>query len=1069
MYNLKQYDMKRILLLSFMSFAIAFGALAQRTVSGKITSPEDGSGIPGVNVVLKGTTTGTTSDLDGNYRVSVPEEGGTLVYSFVGLEPQDQEIGARSVIDVAMTSDVKQLTEVVVTALGIERQEKSLTYAVQDVKGEDLTQARETNIVNSLSGQIAGVQVTNSNGAPGSSSRVVLRGASSLTGSNDPLFVVDGVPIDNQNFGNSGAYGGFDVPNGAADINPDDIASVSVLKGPVAAALYGNRAANGVILVTTKSGKGSKGLGVSVNSSTMFQTPLRTPDFQNSYGQGASDTYFEFVDGATGDGDGVDESWGAPLDVGLNFIQWNDFDKDMNYDGTPSPWVSYPDNVNDFYETGVQLSNNIAISGGNEDNSFRLSATNMQQDGIVPNTNFDRTNISGSASMRLVEGLEATMSANYIHSESDNLVQGGYDGQNPVQQTIWAGRNVNLPALADYNSLPLAPASTPSGGTPLNWNTRYQNNPYWLQDNNLNEYQKDRLIGNVKLAYQFTDWLSAYVRTGVDTWSSRTAEKTAVGTNGLTDGGFGLQNRNFIEANHFGMITANKTFGDFGVSLSVGGNIMQQQYTRVGGSIPGLELPGVYSVANLKSGTTPTFTNFLQEQQINSLLATGQVSFRDFVFMDFSARQETWSILPKANNSYLYPSVSVSLVLTEMFDIYSNTLSFLKLRAGWSEVGSSGQLNPYDNQQTFGFRATPWGSVPLSFNPGRLNNPNIAPETQTGFEIGVEGKLFNGRVNFDVTYYDQTSTDLIVSVDVSAASGFTSALDNVGELRNNGIEIQLGAKIIDTKDFKIGMNVNFASFNNEVIRVNNIPDDNAAININGGAGVSGQWNVNLQAQEGQAFGTLFGPKYLRDDNGNIVHVDGVPRIDTEFGILGGIQPDWTGGLGFNLSYKTLSLNTLIDAKMGGDIYSMTTTWGRYAGVLEETLIGREVGIVGDGTMNVGTSDEPSYVPNNVVVSAERYNKQAYSNDIAESSVFDASYVKLRQMTLNYKLPTQWFNNTPFKDVNIALVGRNLALLYSKIPHVDPESAFSSADGDQGIEFGQLPSVRSYGFNINFKL
>ncbi|MGK0251627.1 MAG: TonB-dependent SusC/RagA subfamily outer membrane receptor, partial [Gammaproteobacteria bacterium] len=274
MYNLKQYDMKRILLLSFMSFAIAFGALAQRTVSGKITSPEDGSGIPGVNVVLKGTTTGTTSDLDGNYRVSVPEEGGTLVYSFVGLEPQDQEIGARSVIDVAMTSDVKQLTEVVVTALGIERQEKSLTYAVQDVKGEDLTQARETNIVNSLSGQIAGVQVTNSNGAPGSSSRVVLRGASSLTGSNDPLFVVDGVPIDNQNFGNSGAYGGFDVPNGAADINPDDIASVSVLKGPVAAALYGNRAANGVILVTTKSGKGSKGLGVSVNSSTMFQTPL---------------------------------------------------------------------------------------------------------------------------------------------------------------------------------------------------------------------------------------------------------------------------------------------------------------------------------------------------------------------------------------------------------------------------------------------------------------------------------------------------------------------------------------------------------------------------------------------------------------------------------------------------------------------------------------------------------------------------------------------------------------------------------------------------------------------------
>lgn len=1056
--------MKRILLLSFMSFAVAFGALAQRTVSGKITSAEDGSGIPGVNVVLKGTTTGTTSDLDGMYRLSVPEEGGTLVFSFVGLEAQESEIGARSVIDVAMASDVKQLTEVVVTALGIERQEKSLTYAVQDVKGESITQAREANLINSLSGQIAGAQVTNSSGAPGSSSRVVLRGASSISGDNAPLFVVDGIPIDNGNYGSASAFGGFDVPNGAAEINPDDVASISVLKGPVAAALYGNRAANGVIIVTTKTGKNAKGLGVSVNSSTMFQDPLRLPDFQNSYGQGASHTYFEYVDGQNGSGDGVDESWGPPLDAGLNFVQWSDYNADGSVDG-PSPWVSYPDNVRDFYRTGVQLNNNVSITGGDGDNGFRFSVSNMNDQGMVPNTEFRRTNFNGSANVKLLEGLETSFSANYVVSESDNLVQVGYDGQNPVQQTIWSGRNVNLPALKNYKNLPLAPASTASAGTPLNWNNLFQNNPYWVQDNNLNAYDKERLVGNMKVSYQFTDWLSAYVRSGVDTWSSRTTIKTAKGTNGQGDGGYEVQNRKFSEVNHFFMMTASKTFGDFGASLSVGGNIMQQEYTRFGVDINGLELPGVYNLQNVKSGNVPAIDDYQEAQEINSVLATGQLSFRDFAFLDFSARNDWWSILPASSNSYLYPSASLSLVLTDMLDIYSNTLSFLKIRAGFSQVGGVGPLDPYETQQTFGFRATPWGSVPLLFNPNTLNNPNIKPETTTGTEVGIQGKLFNGRVNVDFTYYDQTSQDLIVQVEVSPASGYEAAFDNVGEMRNRGIELQLGTKIIDNKDFKAGVNVNFATYNNEVVSVNNIKDDQGAI-VRGG-----QWNVDLQAREGYPFMVLFGPGYQKDGNGNIIHLNGLPQIDSEFRVLGNIQPDWTGGVTLNLSYKAVSLSTLVDAKWGGDMYSMTTTWGRYAGVLEETLIGREVGIVGTGVMQSGTDAEgnPTYVPNTVVVSSEAYNKQAFSNDVAEGSVFDASYVKLRQVQLGFKLPSNWLTSVPFKDVNISFVGRNLALLYSKIPHVDPESAFSNADADQGIEFGQLPSARSYGFNINFKL
>ncbi|MEQ8582076.1 MAG: SusC/RagA family TonB-linked outer membrane protein [Marinoscillum sp.] len=1057
--------MKRILLLSFMlTFVFAFSALAQRTVSGTVTSAEDGSGIPGVNVVLKGTTTGTTSDLDGNYRLSVPEEGGTLVFSFVGLEPKEVEIGARSVIDVGMSSDVQQLTEVVVTALGIERQEKSLTYAVQDVKGDGLTQARETNIVNSLSGQVAGVQVTSSSGTPGASSRVVLRGASTISGSNQPLFVVDGVPIDNSNFGTAGNGGGYDLPNGAASLNPDDVESISVLKGPVAAALYGNRGANGVILVTTKTGKGKKGLGVSVNSSTMFQTPLRLQDFQNSYGQGASNTYFEFVNGQSGYGDGVDESWGAPLDVGLEFVQWSDY-KDDGTTSSPSPWKSYPNNIKDFYETGVQLSNNVAIAGSDGDNAFRLSATNMNQTGMVPNTDFNRWNINSSASLRLLEGLEASFSANYIKEHADNLASIGYTNDNPVQQMIWSGRNVDLPALKDYKNLPLSPEGTAAAGTPLNWNTVFQNNPYWGQDVNLQGYDKDRLIGNVKLAYQFNDWLSAYVRTGIDNWDMRNSNIKAIGTNSASDGFYSDQVRRFTEINHFYMVTANKTFGDFGVAVSVGGNNMIQEYTRHYVGVPALELPGLYNVSNLKSGSTPTLINTFEAEKINSLLGTAQLSFRDFVFLDISGRNDWWSVLPKADNSYFYPSASLSFVLTDMLDIYSNALPYLKVRAGWSKVGSSGGLDPYELQQLYSFRTTPYGSVSLAYNPATLNNPNIKPETTTGIEIGLAAKFFDGRISLDATYYDQTSEDLIVEVEVSPTSGYQAAFDNIGLIENKGIELQLGATIVDTKDFSAGLNLNFATYNNDVITVNNIDGDEGAIVL------GGQWNVDLQAREGHPYGVLFGPGYLKDEDGNIVHVNGRPQIDPTYRVLGDIQPDWTGGIAVNLRYKGLSLSSLFDAKWGGDIYTMTTTWGRYAGVLAETLKGREEGIVGKGVMQSGTDTDgnPIYVPNNIVVTAETYNKAAFSNGVAEGSVFDASYIKLRQVTLNWKLPSQWFTNVPFKDVNVALVGRNLALLYSKVPHIDPESGFSNSDAQQGQEFGQLPSARSMGFNINFKL
>jgi len=1049
--------MKKFLLLCFAFVFASFTIWAQdRVVSGKVTSVEDGSTLPGVNVVLKGTTNGSVTDADGNYKLSIPGTGGVLVFSYIGFKDFEVEVGDKTTIDVQLTSDVTQLSEVVVTALGVERQEKSLTYAVQSIDGSALSTNRETNFLNSLSGQIAGVQITNSSGAAGASTRVVLRGASTISGSNQPLFVVDGVPIDNTNRGTATSQGGFDAPNGASEINPDDIESINVLKGPVAAALYGNRGASGVIIITTKKGKASKNLGIDFSTKMTFQDPLRIPDFQNSYGQGPSRTYFEYVDGQNGYGDGVDESWGPPLDKGLMFAQWPDYGK-----GTVSPWVSRPNNVRDFYETGKTVTNSFAVSGGNEKQTFRFSVTDVKETGLVYNTDYRRLNISGNADIKINEKLDASFSANYARSGSDNLATTGYDAENPIQQTIWAGRNVDLKALKDYKNLPLAPEGTAAAGTPLNWNNIFQNNPYWVQDNNLNILDKDRVFGNARVGYKFTDWLSAFVRIGIDSWSSRTEDRTAVGSNNNIDGDYDERSRRFSEVNNFFMITANKKFGEIGLTVSAGGNQMTQNFQYQRGYIPALQLPGVYNLSNLKAGSTATIQNSHTEQKINSILGTAQISYRDAIFLDLSARNDWWSVLPIDNNSYLYPAASLSFVPTDFFDWNSTTLSYLKVRAGWSQVGSSGGLDPYSIQQVYNFRTPGYGDVLLAFNPNTLNNPNIKPETTVGLEFGLAAKLLNEKISFDFTYFDQTSKDLIVESDISPSSGYEKIFANIGEIQNRGVEIQLGYQIVKNSDLSASINVNFAKYNNQVIRVNDIDGDEAAVNM------GGQWNVDVQAREGHPFGVLFGPGYKKDPNGNVIHLNGIPQIDTEnYRVLGDIQPDWNGGISGTISYKGITLSSLVDVKMGGDVYSMTTTWGRYAGTLSETLVGREDGIIGKGVIDNG---DGTYRPNDVSVTAEAYNKAGFSNDVAESSVFDASYVKWRQLTLTYQMPRAWFSKLPLKDVSVSFIGRNLALLYSKAPHIDPETGFNNADGNQGLEFGQIPSVRSLGFSVNIKL
>ena len=1034
----------RIILTLFLAFTVQLSFAQQLTVTGTVS---DDSGMPliGATVAIAGTSTGTTSDFDGNYSIKA-NEGDVLSISYVGYSSQDITVGTSTSVNVTLAAD-NSLEEVVVTALGIKRDEKALGYSVQSIKGEGMTEARESNISNALSGKIAGVQVTGTSGSVGASSRIVLRGNASITGNNEPLYVVDGVPIDNRSFGNAGSGGGVDLPNGAADINPDDIESVTVLKGPNAAALYGLRAGNGVIVITTKRGTAGKKFSVSVNSNITFSNPLLLPNYQNSYGQGGDPSYFEYVNGASGGvGDGVDESWGPPLDVGLEFVQWDS----QLYEGQPLPWVSRPNNVRDFLDTGVNTSNNVSLSNEN----FRLSIGNSEELGMVPNTSLEKITIGLSGSLAIGERMNAAVSLNYFNIDSGNLPISGYNNENPFQQFIWSARNVDFQSLRDWRSFPLAPVGTAAEGTPLNWNHNFQNNPYWVLETNLNTFSKDRLIGSIDLNYDLTDWMSLSTKIGTDSYSQLETQRQAIGSNNAQNGSYYEVQRRFEEINASALLTINKAISeDIGFSLSVGGNQMRRTYNAISGYLPSLELPNLYNLSNLQTGATASLSSNLSEQEISSAYAYGQFSYKEMVFLDFTARNDWASILPVANNSFFYPSVAGSLLISKMVDLSAAKIDFLKVRGGWSEVGSTGALGAYAINSTFGLANTGFGNQ--GYSPNTQYNPNLKAETVTGVEFGLDARLFSNRVRLSATYYDQLSEDLLVPIQVSSSTGFTNSWDNIADMSNKGIELQIGATIIDKGDFSFDFDLNWAKNESEVTSLGGL--DTYVLGQ--------QWGVSLEARPGLPYGSIVGRDFSRTADGQVIYSNGLPVIDSTQKVLGNIAPDWTGGANFSFKYKNFSLAALVDAKIGGDVHSMTYSWGRYAGTLEESLIGRETGVVGNGVRADGNG---GFVPNDVTVSAKSFNQASYSNSVESSAIFDASYVKLRQVTFGYSLPSKFLDRLPFESMKVSVVGRNLALLYKNAPHIDPETGFSSSNGEQGQEFGQYPSARTIGFNVNLK-
>jgi TonB-linked SusC/RagA family outer membrane protein len=1025
----------------------------EKTISGTVS---DKSGVlPGVSVVIEGSNKGVETDFDGKYSIEA-NSGAVFVFRYLGYETAKITVAASNIINVTLVEGGEVLDEIVITALGIKRSEKALGYSTQQVRSEELTTVRDANIINSLSGKIAGVNVTNTSGAVGASSRIVIRGISSISGNAQPLVVVDGVVMDNGSYGDSTNSGGNSTPNGLADLNQDDIESLNILKGGAATSLYGMRGSNGVIVVTTKSGKNSNKLGIEISSSVSFENVYVLPDYQNSYGQGSSSQNFEFVDGVTGDG-GVDESWGPALDSGLEFVQWN------SVNGEALPWVSKPNNVKDFFETGMTTNNNISFSNGNDDYNGRISAGITDQKGILYNTDLTKYNIGGKINLNLSEKWSVGMTTNYIKTESGNLPSVGYgDSNNQLGQIVWSGRNVDWNALRDYNNLPTAFAAGADVATPINWNGAYNNNPYWVLDTNTNTFDRNRLLGNMSINYQMSDKFSFSAQTGIDYFSSLDTNTRAFGTYQSVRGSYKEVQRTRYEINSQAILSYTTDIAqDFKLNANIGGNSMVNNYHRLSLEAPELQIPGLYNISNTRDGVTPRIEQRQTDRKINSIFGFMGVSYKDYLFLDVTGRNDWASVLPLKNNSFFYPSVTTSAIISDIFELPKNTISYLKIRAGWSKTGSAGPLLPYRIEPNFLFSSEPWGTTPIAFYPGTLWNPNIKNEDTVETEFGLEARLFKSRLRLDFTYYDRKTSDIIMAKDIDPSSGNTSYWDNVADITNKGIELTLGADIIKSEDgFNLGVDINFARNINEAQNIDDDPSTN-----NGSVVLGGLWNVDIIAQEGEAVGAIFGPGFERSPAGEVIYENGIAQISETSKVLGNINADFTAGLGLNMSYKNLRLTTLFDVKQGGEIYSQTNSWGKYAGVLSETIQGRETGIVGNGVMSDGNG---GYVQNNVVVPAQTFFSSTYSQNIAESSVYDASFVKWRELSLYYTLPKNLIKNSEIDQVSFGLSVRNLAILYRKVPHIDPESAFSSATGQQGLEYAQIPSTRSIGFNLNVK-
>jgi len=1055
-----------------MLLVLNFSFAQQTRVTGKV-SDVNNEPLPGATVLVKGTSRGTVTDVDGSYTIQAGS-GETLVFSFVGFETKEFAVGASSIINITLSEGVA-LNEIVVTALGVERETKALGYSVQAVDGSQFTEARETNVINSLSGRVAGVQITNSSSGIGGSTRVTIRGESSLNiNANQPLFVVDGVPISNNIVGSSGRGNQeTDYGNAAGEINPDDVASMTVLKGPAAAALYGSRAANGAILITTKSGKGKKGLGVTVNSNTTFDTILRLPQWQDKYGQG-NNGQFSFVNGAgSGVADGVDESWGPELDKGTLLPQ---FDSPRSVPGfrggdlnapagstiTPTPWVSQPNNINDFFQTGVTLSNNFALEGANEKSNIRLSWTNLDQKGTIPNTDLKRNTIAMNGGINVTDKLTVNSAINYQRTESGNRPSISYGTESLMYLWIWYGRQVNTRSLRNYWMPGL------EGIQQYNYNYNYHDNPYFNVYENTNGQAKDRIFGNIMATYKFSPKLTLMVRTGLDTYNELRDRKRAFSTQRFPKGSYREDDLFFSEQNSDFLLTYSETTKPtWSYSVAVGGNAMRQDNRYVETVAPQLLIPGIYNFTN--TAVNLQVNQFTSEKRINSLYGFGQIGYKNVLFLDVTGRNDWSSTLPVSNNSYFYPSATLSAVVSDMITM-PKAISFLKLRGAYAEVGND--TDPYALSNVYN-TAVAWGSIQAKAESNRLSNADLKPERTASFETGIDVRFMDGRIGLDFTYFDNRTRNQIIPIELDIATGYASRIINAGQIQNKGIEVVLSGNPVRSAN---GFNWNFmANFTRTRGYVLELTEGLTTYTLTGRNG------ANIQARIGERMGNIYGAGFARVEDpaspyfGQIIHnTSGTPITSPTLVNQGNYNPDWMLGLQNNFSYKGISLGFLFDYRHGGIVVSRTKTIGSTSGQLAETLLGRENGYdltqPGNGIISEGVirNADGSFTPNTIKITSRNWHNRYYERNNVEAAKYDATFLKLREVTIGYTIPKSILGKMPIQDVKISLVARNLAL-WTENPHFDPETmAMGGGTLIPGVEDMAFPSTRNIGFNLNVK-
>ena len=1039
------------------------------TVSGQIMD-ENGSPLPGATVEVKGTYIGTVTDAQGHFSFSISNDATALVVSFVGYRSQELTLGNTTVFNVVMQPDLTSLDEVVVTALGIKREERSLSYSVQEIEGAGLTSNGQTNMINSLSGQVAGLQVTG-NTSMGSSARITLRGVNSLTGNNQPLFVIDGTPVDNSNFNFSGTEngdGGVDYGNALQDINPNDIESVSVLKGATAAALYGSRASNGVVLITTKSGKNStRRFEVSINSTTTFDRVNILPDYQNDYGQGSTPSFIELDNGQRAVQTRSITSWG-PRFEGQMVRHWDSFIPGAPEFGELRPWTANPDNVRDFYETGITTMNNIAILGNTEAGNFRFSYGNTYQDDIVPFGENIRHNFNLVTDIALNEQLSIGANVNYIYAQLKNRPNvGNYTREisHPVQHVfLWSGRQI------DWNR---SRQIFTEDGTVRQWNMVSENNissafwdnPYWILNISGNEQQRNRVLGNVRISYQINPSLkiSGFVRS--DFYTDLREDWNDIGGREIS-----FFQKELFDVREFNYELLGEYAKDLNENFSISGifganyrrNRIQRDYGATNG---GLSVPGFLSLqASLQR---PNIVDFLSEQEVASIYGSFSLGFKDLVYMDGSLRNDWSSTLPVDNNAYLYPSLGASFIFSELVS-QSTLLSYGKARVSFAQVGND--TDPYRIGLVYASLQS-IGDQPSFTVPNTLNNTDLRPEITNSFEYGLSLKLLNSRISLDATYYDNVTRDQIIPIPVSGTSGFFTNIINAGKVKNRGIELQLLATLIENQGgFSWDMGFNYARNNNEVEAlaegITTLEIDSRNPNVNG----QGFKPVTINAEIGQPYGQMIGSGYVRNDRGEIL-VDNNGFFERAEGVvIGNIMPDYFGGVTSTLRYKNISLFGLVDYKIGGDVFSITNQDGAFSGTPAFTAgtndLGNPVrnpvseggGIIAAGVLQDGT-------PNNRRVEAQNYWQSIGNfNGLDEPFVFDASYVKLREVRLSYTLPETFLEKLPFRRCSLDVFSRNVAILHRNARNIDPEVALGSGN-IQGIEASKLPSTRSLGFSV----